>query len=461
MFKRALIRSRSTTSGAIYVAALALPAIAAAQSQRPLVLTNITIVDVLSAAQQRPATVLINNGRISGISSDGRLAIPVGAQVIDGAGKYLIPGLADMHNHLGSGLPAEPSARGSEDLATLLNWGITTVFCPGITMQSYREVRSAVAANPLKYPHFYSAGNAFTAEGGFDPSSGLGSLRPNTPGEAREQVRTMKEAGVDAIKIIVDSGASGGRLAKVLLKPEIYGAIIDEAHRLGLKAVVHVPALEDAKAVLRSGADGLIHAVYSDRVDGEFLQLMKQNHAFYMSTSALEEDLSGTAAWVARLADLDDRGAVPASSYALFRQPEALEQIRTRLGVHPKEMIGYVRWNLKAVHDAGVPVITGTDTGVPGIIRGISSLMELVMHVEAGLTPRETLRAATYESQRMLGQEREVGTVEVGKIADLVMLDANPLEDIRNVRRINRVIRGGVTVVQATASTSRSPNVRE
>ena len=89
-------------------------------------LTNITVVDVLSAAPQRPATVLINNGRISGISSDGRLAIPAGAQVIDGAGKYLIPGLADMHNHLGSGLPAEPLARGSQDLATLLNWGITT-----------------------------------------------------------------------------------------------------------------------------------------------------------------------------------------------------------------------------------------------------------------------------------------------------------------------------------------------
>ena len=91
-------------------------------------------------------------------------------------------------------------------------------------------------------------------------------------------------------------------------------------------------------------------------------------------------------------------------------------------------------------------------------IETILPLMELVLHVEAGLTPRETLRAATYESQRMLGQEREVGTVEVGKIADLVMLDANPLEDIRNVRRVNRVIRGGVvTVVRATAITSRSP----
>ena len=109
-------------------------------------------------------------------------------------------------------------------------------------------------------------------------------------------MRAMKAAGVDAIKIIMDSGASGGRPAKVLMKPEFYGAIIDEAHKLGLKAVVHVPALEDAKAVLRSGADGLIHAVYSDRVDGEFLQLMKQNHAFYMSTSALEEDMSGAAA---------------------------------------------------------------------------------------------------------------------------------------------------------------------
>jgi imidazolonepropionase-like amidohydrolase len=447
MSKRAFISARSTPLAVVCVAALVFAEIAAAQSQRPLVLTNITVVDVLSDAPRRPATVLINNGRIAGISSDGKLAIPAGAQVIDGAGKYLIPGLADMHNHLGSGLPLPPFPLSEKNLATLLNWGITTVFCPGITMQAYRDIRTAVAADPLKYPHFYSAGNAFTAEGGFDPSHGEASLRPNRAGEAREQVRALKAAGVDAIKMIMDSGTSGGRPAKVLLKPEIYSAIIDEAHKLGLKAVVHVPELETAKAVLRAGADGLIHAVYSDRVDAEFLQLMKQNHAFYISTSALEEDMSGPAAWVARLAEFDDRGVVPASSYAMFRQPEVLEQIRTRLGVHPKEMIGYVRWNIKAVHDAGIPVITGTDTGVTGVIRGISSLMELVLHVEAGLTPRETLRAATYEAQRVLGKEREAGTVEVGKIADLVILDANPLEDIRNIRRVNRVIRGGIAAV--------------
>jgi len=107
------------------------------------------------------------------------------------------------------------------------------------------------------------------------------------------------------------------------------------------------------------------------------------------------------------------------------------------------------------VQAAGIPIVTGTDTGVPGVLLGISSLMELVLHVEAGLTPRETLRAATYEAQHMMGQEREAGTVEVGKIADLVMLDANPLEDIRNVRRVNRVIREGVvTVVRVSALAS-------
>jgi len=127
MFKRAFIRARLTTSAVIYIAALALPAIAAAQSQQPLVLTNITVVDVLSDAPQHPATVLINNGRISGISSDGKLAIPAGAQVIDGSGKYLIPGLADMHNHLSSGLPLPPMPASEKNLATLLNWGITNI----------------------------------------------------------------------------------------------------------------------------------------------------------------------------------------------------------------------------------------------------------------------------------------------------------------------------------------------
>ena len=232
----------------------------------------------------------------------------------------------------------------------------------------------------------------------------------------------------------------------MLLKPEIYSAIIAEAHKLGLKAIVHVPELQDAKAVLRSGADGFIHAVFSDRVDAEFSQLMKRNHAFYMSTSMLEENMSGTAEWVTKLAEFDDRGRIPASSCAMLRQPAVLEQIRMRLGVQPKEMIGYLRWNIKAVHDAGIPVITGTDTGVRGVLLGVSSVMELELHDEAGLTPRETLRSATYEAQRMMGQERKVGTVEIGKIADLVILDANPLDDIRSVRRVNRVIRGGIVV---------------
>ena len=445
MSTRGFMRVSSTMFAAICAVALARTTTAAPQKPPPLVLTNITIVDVLSEAPRRPATVLIDNGRIAGISSVGKSVIPAGAQVIDGAGKYLIPGLADMHNHLGSGVPI-PGGTLSDNLASLLNWGITTVFCPGMTMQDYRDVRSAVAADPLKYPHFFSAGNVLTAEGGFDPTQGQGSLRPNTPEEAREHVRAMKAAGVDAIKMIVDSGASGGRPARVLLKPEIYAALIAEAHKVGLKAIVHVPALQDAKAVLRSGADGLIHAVFSERVDAEFLQLMKQNHAFYMSTSALEENMSGTAAWVVKLAEFDDRGRLPAASYAMLRQPAVLAQIRTRLGAQPAEMIEDVRWNLKAVHDAGIPVITGTDTGVPGVLLGVSSVMELALHVEAGLTPRETLRSATYEAQRMMGQEQKAGTVEVGKIADLVMLDANPLDDIRNVRRVNRVIRGGIVV---------------
>jgi len=265
----------------------------------------------------------------------------------------------------------------------------------------------------------------------------------------------MKTDGVDAIKLIVDAKTFSGLPAMAVMKPEIYAAIIDEAHKAGLKALVHAPMMQYAKAALRSGADGLIHGVVTDHVDAEFLELMKKNHAFYMSTSSIFQDAAGTAAWTSRLAALDDRGVWPASSYALFRKPAVFEQIHSRLGLLPKDNLDSLRWNLKAVQAAGIPIVTGTDTGVPGVLLGISSLMELVLHVEAGLTPRETLRAATYEAQHMMGQEREAGTVEVGKIADLVMLDANPLEDIRNVRRVNRVIREGVvTVVRVSALAS-------
>src|SRR5262249_27646001 len=99
---------------------------------------------------------------------------------------------------------------------------------------------------------------------------------------------------------------------------------------------------------------------------------------------------------------------------------------------------------LKKLFDAGVPVVTGTDTGVPGVLLGVSSQMELVLHVEAGLQPADAIRAATLEAQRMLGREKESGSVEAGKQADFLILDADPLADIRNVRKIHRVVKGGV-----------------
>jgi imidazolonepropionase-like amidohydrolase len=111
---------------------------------------------------------------------------------------------------------------------------------------------------------------------------------------------------------------------------------------------------------------------------------------------------------------------------------------------YAKQRMPVLQANLKAVHDAGIPVVAGTDTGVPGVLLGVSSQMELLLHVEAGLRPEDALRAATVVAARMLGLGRELGTVEPGKLADLLILDADPLADIRNVRRIHRVVKGGV-----------------
>jgi imidazolonepropionase-like amidohydrolase len=217
------------------------------------------------------------------------------------------------------------------------------------------------------------------------------------------------------------------------------GALIDEAHRQGLKAYAHAPILHYAKEALRAGADGLVHGVLSDPVDDEFIELMRRNGAVYVSTQSLYVCFNDAAAWLDRLERFDSEDLVPPEIFAALRS--AVEASPFRVS---DEDLAHSFENLARVHQAGIPVVAGTDSGVLGVVLGPSSPIEVALLVEAGIPPADALKSATIRAAAMVGLESELGTIEAGKRADLVILHADPLENIANLARIAGVVRGGV-----------------
>jgi imidazolonepropionase-like amidohydrolase len=394
------------------------------------------------AAPMPDAVIVIEGPKISRVGPRATTVIPANATIVDASGKYVVPGLADMHNHLGDGgMSQQQNVRAN--LSTLLAFGVTTVFDPSSSVSEFADAKSATSADTAPFPRFYGTGPIVTVKGDFLGAS-VGSPTPGTEAEAREVVKMLKAAGVDAIKVNRDdlSWASTRRLP--LMPMDVLSALVDEAHRQGLKVFAHAPMLAQAKDVLRAGGDGLLHGILDQPVDEELIGLLRRNRAVYVPTLSVFEDVADVAGWARRQSMYDDRGIVapiadPFTSAAGVRMFESFFDNTP----FTKSHLATARANVKAIADADIPVVMGTDSGFYGVFAGVSSQLELALMVEAGLTPAAALRAATVNAARMLGRDAQVGSIESGKMADLLVLDANPLDDIRNLRRIHRVVKGG------------------
>ena len=432
-----------------------IPIVLAAQDTAPreTVLNHVSVIDMTGRAVQPDMAVLIRGDRIAGIERAVGFNRP-GARVIDLTGKFLMPGLMDMHNHLerGDSMPGPPIRERAAErdvrghLKEILAWGFTTVFSThhaNVDLQEFAELRRA-AATDSALSRYFGVGRAFSVVGGHYGQPRFATYLPGSADEARANVRELHAAGVDAIKLIYADQAHTGRLPVAVMQPKVMSAIIEEAHRLRLKAYVHAPGMRQAKEVLRAGADGLVHSVTDAPLDDEFITLMKKNGATYTTTLALYTAFSDVTRWMRRLAAMDTRRLGPTDAYGSYQSTESAKAYHAMTGTFPPENLGYAKSNVRRALDAGIPVLAGSDTGVPGVLLGISSHMELVLLVDAGLTPAEALAAATINPARALGRSHEQGTVEQGKLADLLILDADPLADIHNISRIHLVIKGGI-----------------
>jgi imidazolonepropionase-like amidohydrolase len=391
---------------------------AAAQSGAVKAFTGATLIDGTDRAPVANATIIVRNGRIVATGPSASVSVPEGAERLALEGKTVIPGLINAHGHVND----------PRDLRTYAAYGVTTVYSLGGEPSSVFAARAEQATPALDRARVFVSGPV---------------LAPNDVVEARAQVAALAEQKVDIVKIRVDDNL--GTTQK--MAPDVYRAVIDEAHRRGLRVAAHLFYLADAKSLLAAGADLLAHSVRDADVDADLIgalkssgvcvspTLMREVSTFvYESTPDFFSDplflAHANPEWVTMLKE-------PARQQAM-RNSASAQRYKTALTVASR--------NVKRLVDAGVPIAMGTDTGPTGRFQGYFELMELELMVKAGMTPKQVITAATRDAARCMKIDRELGTIEPGKWADFVILDADPLAKIENVRRISSVWVAGTAV---------------
>lgn len=370
-------------------------------------------------------TLFIRHGQIEAVGK--KVKLPAGVTRLDATGKTIIPGLINAHGHVNT----------TEQLGFYLRDGITTVLSLGGDKEFELRKHCAVAP-PGTVPHLFVAGPIQ------DSTAIPGAVAVTTPEQARRSVDELIANKPDIVKVRVDDFLG----ARPKMSPEVYQAVIDEAHKNGYRTAAHVVLLSDAKGVLNAGVNYIAHSVRDREVDEDFIRLMKEHHAFYSPTLTREVAVftySETPAFFSDPFFLKEADPV---EMAKMSDPKHQESVRNDHAAQwYKQHLPIAMHNLKALSDAGVVIVMGTDSGGgPGRFQGYFEHLELEYETKAGLTPMQAIVSATSGAAQAVNVSQQAGTLEKGKWADFVVLSANPLDDIRNTRAIDSVWIGGVQV---------------
>ena len=399
------------------------------QAQKRIALVGGTVIPVEKSSTPFKGTILIHGSKVSQILIGEKPKIPADFQIIDVSGKYIIPGLIDGHAHVSS----------REQRAILSHWGITAILNPNSSL-------SDISNENHMQPEYDDTIARVLATGpllGSGAFKAFGAMVVEQLDDVHNSISTLKSAGILAVKLMYDD--LGYILPPLeMMNPELMRAVIQEAHQSGLKVFVHALNLENAKEVLKAGADAILHSVVSDTIDEEFINLMLRNKAFYVPTFSVFEASADIAMWGGRLKEIDITPAIQ-PLYDSLLNPATMKQFRSIYSntYLLADRLPVIRDNLKRVSEARIPIVMGTDTNAPGVLPGVSSIMELILEVENGLSPLGALQTATINAAKALGLSDFYGSIAPGKIADIVVLNRNPLSNIRALTDINMVILGG------------------
>ena len=410
-----------------------------------LVLRGATLIDGTGAPPVRDSLVVVREGKIvsAGPASPAALAaVPPGAKVADASGKWIVPGLVDAHVH----------AESDADLVEMLRWGVTSVRLMAEDVAAAESLASA-SRRRADVPDVFPAAPIFTTKGGWwaqgEPADAHLDRFPETPAKAREAVRRAKELGSAEIKLMLDDMSWCRPPALPRMRQDVAEALLDEARRQGMRSIVHAPQLADALEAVDLGANALAHGVL-DPLPAKTIAAMRARPVFYVPTMDIFEFLADTRYFVdGVLSDprVSGPGGLAPATVSRYRSKEYSDGYRRRYSAfeNVKRHLPALYANLAALRAAGVPVALGTDMwAFPGL--GVS--IEMDLWARAGVPPLEAIRAATQTAARSLGAG-DRGTLEPGKRADFLVLDADPLADVKNVRSIHAVYKGGVAVARA------------
>jgi imidazolonepropionase-like amidohydrolase len=441
---------------------LLLASILAAQQPQTgvIVIQGATVITGTGSPSIRNATVVIDGGRIRDIGPRNEVRVPNNAQVVDARGKWVIPGLIDAHVHFSQsgGIYTRPDIidlRKQRSYQKEMEWikerlpytferylvsGITGVVDCGGPMWNF-DVRD-IASRTKKAPRVAVAGPLISTY--FPPTTSTDDpdiVKPNSPAQARDFVRRQMERRPDLVKLWWVR-RPGDNLDQQV---EIMSAAIDESKSRGVRVAVHATELETAKAALRAGADILVHSVSDRLVDTEFINLMKTRDIIYMTTLWVEDGYRMVLNQQVALNDIEQKAADPeviATWSELAKiPPNDIPGGIPRMPPAPKRPVAYD--NLMLLESAGIRVVGATDAGNIGTLHGPALHREFELMATAGMRPMDILVSATKNAAAVMGRQGEIGTLEKGKYADLVILDADPLADIKNTRKIFKVMKAG------------------
>ncbi len=447
------------------------------QSNQILVLDGVSIIDGTGSSLKSSMSITIKNGKITGISKQGETDYPIDAKILKLDNKYVIPGLIEMHSHMNGEL--------EEISKTMLSFGITTLRNPAASAEAMVEFRDKIAAGEAIGPRIFTAGELIDGPGSVAP---FGTI-VETEEQVREEVRRQAKIGVNYIKLYSS------------LPPHLVKVAIEESHSLGLEVIGHLGYTSWTFAA-NAGIDGLLHSciatplwelIPEDKSD-KFRNLANPTKDF--NINLIKEwtenfDINGPEMKNLTKALVDNNVVVDPTLVimeAMFwgNDSKLLEILEPDFA--PKDAAEYWRnfkqhpytngWSdeafdeaqkafpvflqmVKQFYDSGVLITAGTDEGNPWMTPGVSLHRELELLVKAGIPALEVLKIATQNGAQALHILDEVGTIEVGKQADLIVLSENPIENIKNTRKIEMVFQAGKLIEPMTTKTENNTINRE